>query len=78
MMDTKNKGMVITACSVVLFMLPVLLDEDLSIIVTTMITSLCTFCSILLMFAGHIMMYGGPSNKERIEDLEKRIETLER
>lgn len=75
-MNESVKGSLVIVMGLVVFVLPLSFGDDPAI-VTVMLTSLCSFCSILIVFTGVIMRFGGPSNKDRIDDLEKRVETLE-
>ena len=75
-MNENIEGNIVIVMGVVVFVLPLLFGDGPAI-VTVMLTSLCSFCCILAIFAGMIMKFGGPSNKDRIDDLEKRVETLE-
>lgn len=75
-MNENIEGNIAIVMGMVVFVLPLLFGDDPAIL-TVMLTSLCSFCSILAVFAGVIMRFGGPSNKDRIDDLEKRVETLE-
>ena len=77
-MNEKIKnGTFLLLLSLLFFLLPFLLNEDPDIISTASAVAMFNFAALIFMAAGMATIRGKKTNQERIEELEKRVETLE-